>query len=385
MADKQDTALYKKEIKLSASIGDWTVYKPAKPSAKKIKPLFYAPHRLSKGGLEKALIIHNFFAFDFAAFLKTALKASIDIFNVSLEQITYLEFLKRVSGGIIYNKIHMKNIGEAMFLVDYQLANIVINFSLGFQSADTKVKELTELEESIILSIFGNVMEKYAKCWGGIFEKPTFEIISYPNIQRETYINLNEIITLVTVELSIANSVPATFTFVYQNSILKKMNDLLTAKEEKTPLNYSSLPESLLSSIEVPIIAELGTTSLFTQEIVSIENDDIIALDQKLNEPINLLLGYTSQLKAQPGTKEGHVCAKVLSSSVKKVKGSPVIKQAEMPEAASQTPQEAAAAPQAVPEEDFELPLEEEEKEEYNETSENIFEEENDSPKLGGN
>ena len=49
MADKQDAAtLYKKEIKLPLAIGDWTVYKPSKTPAKKIRALPYSAHRISR-------------------------------------------------------------------------------------------------------------------------------------------------------------------------------------------------------------------------------------------------------------------------------------------------------------------------------------------------
>jgi len=368
LADKQDTAaFYKKEIKLPAAIGDWTAYKPAVPSAKKIKPLVYGSHRISKEELEVTLKVHHFFALEIAKFLKDALKASTDVLCVSIEQVTYLDFLKRVTGGLIYSKLPLKNFGEVLFLIDYQLANLVINFSLGSQTVDVKIKELTELEESIIQSIFGNVLDKYTGCWRNVFEKPALEIISYPNIQRETNINLNEIITVISTQVSLANSVPTTFTFVYQNTTLKKLNDLLSEKEEKSPLNFSSLSSEILSSIEIPVIAQLGVTNIAAGELTEIETEDVISLDQKLNDPIKLICGYASEFKAQPGIENSRMAVRILGGSVKKIKSAPVTK-IEKEEGLP------------VQEEDVELPLEVEEKEEYNEAPENILEEENENP-----
>ena len=382
MADRQDeAALYKKEIKFSPSIGDWTAYRPAKAAAKKIKSLVYGFHRIPQEELEETLKVHYFFAFDLARYLKDAIKASTDIFSVSIEQVTYLDFLKRVSGGLIYNKVPLKDIGEVMFLIDYQLANLVINFSLGCQSVDTKVKELTELEESIIHSVFGNVLNKFTGCWKSIFEEPKLEIISYPNIQRETHINLNEIITVVATEISIANSVPATFTFVYQNSTLKKLNELMSKMEEKAPLNFSLLSGELLHSIEVPVIAELGTTYIAAKELTEIEVEDVISLDQKLNEPIKLIVGYASELKGQPGIKIDRLSAKILRGGVRKIKSTMKITQEKGTGDAGGDAGETAS----VQEEDVELPLDVAEKEEYNEKSENLFEEENNTQRSGGN
>lgn len=383
MGERQESvSLHKKEIKFPASIGDWTTYKPLKPAARKIKPFLYGFHRISGSELETTLKVHHFFSIEFARYLKDAIKASIDIFSISIEQLTYLDFLKRVTGGLIYNKLALENIGEVLFLIDYQLANIVINFSLGSQTADTKIKELTELEESIIQSIFGNVLEKYSGCWRDIFKKPALEIISYPNIQRETNINLNEIITVVSAQVSIANSVPASYTFVYQNNVLKKLTELLWKKEESAPLNLSALPEELLNAIEIPMIAELGTTSISTQELTEIENEDVISLDQKLNEPIRLVFGYSSQFVAQPGIKNNRQSVRLLSSSIKKIKAAPIIKPeipAEPVKLTEPLIAEESKVDLEIPqqEEDLEFPLEGEEKEEYNEASEELFEEEN--------
>lgn len=369
MADKQDTsALFRKEIKFPASFGDWTAYKPARERTKKIKPLVYGFHRISEEELEETLKVHYFFALEFSKYLKEAVKASADIFSVSIEQLTYIDFLKQVSGGLIYNKLPIKDIGEVMFLIDYQLANVVINFSLGCQSVDTKLKELTELEESIVHSVFGTAISKFTSCWGNIFGTPNLEIISYPNIQRETHINLNEIITTVSAQISIANSSPATFTFVYQNSTLKKLNELLSKKSENSPLNLSLLTDELRSSIEVPVVAQLGTTNIAAKELADIEVEDVISLDQRLNVPVKLVIGYASELKAQPGIRNNRLAARILGGSVKKIKSAPQV----LPEAVEEAP--------AKEEEDVELPLEVEDKEEYNEATEGLFEEENEKP-----
>jgi flagellar motor switch protein FliM len=377
LPDKQDAAaLFKKELKFPAAFGDWTAYKPPKDKAKKIKPLAHGFRRISREQLEETLKIHHYFAFEFSKYLKEAIKASTDIFSVSIEQLTYLDFLKRVSQGLIYNKLPIKEVGEVIFLIDYQLANIVINFSLGSQSVDTKIKELTELEESIIHSVFDNILNKYTSCWKNIFEMPKLEIISYPSIQRETHINLNEIITVVSTQISIANSVPASFTFVYQNSILKKLTELLLKKEEKMPLNFSLLSDELLNSIEVPIIVQLGTTNIAAKELPNIEVDDVISLDQKLNVPIKLILGYSSELKAQPGVKNDHLASRILGGGVKRIQSAAVAR----PEKETAEAEENLEETPSKEEEDIELPLEAEEKEEYNEATEGLFEEENEKP-----
>ena len=394
MSDKQEQARsYKKEIKFQASIGDWTKYKPEKPASKKVKPVFYGFNIISKPDLDKILTIHHFFAIEFSKYLRSSLKASIDIHSISIEQVSYLEFLKNVTEGLFYCKLNISNVGDAMLLIDSQLANTIINFSLGFQSMETKNEEPTDIEESMIKSVFDNSLNKYADCWGKTFEKPNFEIISYPNIQREAYINLNEVVTVISVQISIANSTPSTYTFVYQNSILKKLNELYDKKHEKPTLNFNSLPKELLNSLEIPVIAELGSTFIPAKELSQIEEDDLVSLEQKINLPIKIYISNVSRHYAQAGTRTGHYAVKVLENSeniLGETFGPAPSKETEVP-----PPQEEKGmdvmGPEVKPEEilpadktleDFELPLEEEAKESYNEDEENLF---NEEEKLGGN
>jgi flagellar motor switch protein FliM len=375
LADRSESAVYKKELRHPISIGDWTTFKPSRSSSRKAKPALYGMGRLTKDVLETTLNIHHFFSLEFAKYLKESLKASIDIYSISVEQITYLDFLKSVTGGLIYNKLNMGDTGEIIFLVDYQLANMAINFSLGSQSIETKIKELTELEESIFQTIFNNMLDSFTKCWGNIFPKPSLEIISYPNIQRETHINLNEVITVISTHVSIANSIPAEFTFIYQGTTLKKLFESWQNKHDKAPLNFSKLSDALLNNIKIPVRAELGTTRLSTYEIASIENDDLISLDQKLSDPTDLILGGTTQLRSQPGIKDNRVGIRILSSAAKRVRNMPVLIQEDL--SGTGTLEEE----NVLQEEGHENNVEAGEKEGYNP---DVFEEETDNPNLGG-
>ncbi len=388
MADKGGAPLFKKEMKMAAAIGDWTVYRPSKPPAKKIKPLFYSHHRVSKDDLDVALEVHNFFANEFAKYMKSNLKASTEVFSVSLEQMSYLDFLKSVTQGLIYSKVIIKDVGEPMLLIDFPLANMAINFSLGCQSVENQIKEFSELEESIIKSVFGNLLDRFSACWKNVFEKPEMEVVGYPNVQRETHISLNDVLTIITTQVSIANSLPSSFTFVYQSNALRKLIDLLDKKEEKALLNFNILPDDLMSSIEVPLIAELGTSELSANEIAGMENEDLVSLDQKLNDPVRLYLGWTAEFKAQPGIRNGRLAVRLLPGSIKKIKAAPTLK-APVPESS-----EAARGAEGLAlsraegparkeaEGDFEFPMEEEGKEEYNEPQEIPGEDE--TPRSGG-
>ena len=385
MADKQDSAsIFSKEIVFPALFGDWMTYQPSRESSKQGKEAAFSPNRIMKEALEEALNVHYFFALEFSRYLKEALKASTDILSVSIEQVPYSDFLKRWSGGLIYNKLPVPNVGDILFIIDYQLANQIINFSLGFPSADEKMKELTDLEESMIHSIFGKALAKFPACWGNVFAAPELEILSYPNIQRETHINLNETITVLSAQFSIANSTPAMFTFAYQNNALKKLYELSQKKKAKMPLNFSRLSDNVLSSIQVPVFARLGTTYVAAKELMEIDTEDAISLDQSLNSPIALVIGQITELKAHPGRRNDHFAARIIGGGARKTKNE--VKVIGENDQAAPAGTEGITPAESSKEEEFELPMEPQEKEEdmelpmeldekeaYNKNSEELF------------
>ena len=390
MADRQDSAsIFRKEIVFPALFGDWMTYRPSRVSSKQSKSAATGSNRIIKEALEEALNAHYYFALEFSRYLKESLKASTEILSVSIEQVPYSDFLKQSSGGLIYNKLPVPNIGDILFIIDYQLANQIINFSLGFPSADEKMKELTDLEESMIHSIFGKALKKFPACWGNIFAAPELEILSYPNIQRETHINLNETITVLSAQFSIANSTPATFTFAYQSSALKKLYDLSVKKKAKAPLNFSMLSDNVLSSIQVPVSAILGTTNIAAKDLMGIDAEDAISLDQSLNSPIDLVIGFTTELKAQPGVRNDRFAARIIGGSSRRIKNEvrtidekdqavPAVTEEINPaESLKEEEFELPMEPQEK-EEDMELPMELDEKEAYNKSSEELFGEETD-------
>ena len=259
MADRQDSAsIFRKEIIFPALFGDWMTYRPSMERSKQGKGAAIGTRRIMKEVLEETLTAHYYFALEFSKYLKESLKASIDILSVSIEQMPYSDFLKQWSGGLIYNKLPIPNVGDILFIIDYQLANQIINFSLGFPSADEKMKELTDLEESMIHSIFDKALAKFPACWGNIFAAPELEILSYPNIQRETHINLNETITVVSSQFSIANSAPTIFTFAYQNNALKKLYDMSMKKRQRCRLIFPYFPTTFYPPYKSLFPQDLG-------------------------------------------------------------------------------------------------------------------------------
>src|SRR3990167_8626028 len=105
MATKPEIASQKRTIKLPPAMGDWTTYRPPKALVKKVKTGLYGFDRLSKKETNQALLIHYRFIQEFFRRLKIDLGLGVELFTVQVEQVTYLNFLRTISGPVVQGKL----------------------------------------------------------------------------------------------------------------------------------------------------------------------------------------------------------------------------------------------------------------------------------------
>jgi len=378
LTNRQDSeVLFKKEIKYAGAIGDWTLYRPAKPPLRRPTYLLQKLGKISYDELSSLLDMHSKFSFLMLDSLQNSLKLSAELFSSSSEQLLYGDFIRRMDVPLLYAKLILQDLGEVMLLVDFSLINSIINFSLGCPNKVISPRNLTEVEESIITTIMEKIGSNFTSCWQNSFKKPEFRVISCPTLLREPAINTNELITQFTSIVSLGGAPPSRIIIAYQNSLLRSLLDLLNKKIEERPIDFERIPQAILESAYLPVSVTLGETSLRANELVNLEADDIIQLDTKLSSLVTVNVGDLAELLGQPGIKENKYSVRIVEQKARALAAS------EKP-SAIENPMEEAVQPAEGSSSEEELPMEEEGKEEYNTAQEeDIFGEES-SPGGGG-
>lgn len=63
----------------------------------------------------------------------------------------------------------------------------------------------------------------------------------------------------------------------------------------------SKMLENRIKQAELPLIAELGTTSLTIEDFLQMNIGDVIQIDQKIVDPLTLKVGNIPKFTVQPG------------------------------------------------------------------------------------
>ena len=360
---------YKSLIKLPAAIGDWTTYKPSRAAVKKVRLGLYSFDRLSQAELKQVHIIHYNFGRLFVKGLKSKINIGGDLYAVSCEQTSYANFVKQILQPVIHLSLNIPNISENIqVLIDLNLADSLINLSLGSINTAPAIKKLTDIEEKILSAVLTEFAGNLSQAFEGIFKTPDIKIVSSPEITIDGTIAPTSTFIFFTIEFSLADNPPGKILIGYTAEVLKTLITKHKDVTESKPINLMKLPLAIQESISIPVTGYLAATSIPTQDLKTMELGDVVTLDATLESLLPIILGSRVELTGRAGVKNGRISMRLLGLG-REAHGEKVEKIEEEGFGAEKRPQELEYPLEKAEEEEY--PIEEEE-----ETEEDLLEEE---------
>ena len=262
---KPEIASQKRVVKLPPAIGDWTAYRPPKILVKKIKSGLYGFDRLSNEELDRVMVIHYRFIQELLKRLKIDLAMGVEFYSFQVEQTTYLNFLRGLSGPIAQAKIQLPNLHDTIqWYCNLNLANSIINHALGSQDMESMSRGLTEAESTVLATAMTEYLPKLTQAFDNVFADPTFIMVGSPDISLDQSVGTTATFVSFSAELSLNDNPTEKIIFGYPGHMLKLLLKSHAEKERVKPLNFSRLPAALLNKISIPVSAILGKTYLST-------------------------------------------------------------------------------------------------------------------------
>ena len=302
---KPEIASQRRTIKLPPAIGDWTTYRPPKVLVKKVKSGLYGFDRLSKEGLNEALIIHYRFVQDLLRRFKIDLGLGVEFLSCQIEQTTYLNFLRTLTGPLAQSRLTLPNLHENIqLLFDLGLANSIVNHALGSSDLEPLNRALTEAESAAFTLAVAEYLPYLAAAYNNIFPAPGFAFVGSPDITLDSSINPNSTFVFFSAEVAL-NDAPGRLLFGYPGNSLKTLLKDYELKTRSKPANFGRLSAASLNKIVTSLSATLGRTYLRTSELNQLEAGDVVSLDTSITSAVNLLIGGRLNLKVQPGVMAG--------------------------------------------------------------------------------
>ncbi len=234
------------------------------------------------------------------------------------EAVTYSEFSNALSNPILLGVVNMAPLtGNIIIEIATNLGYAIIDRLLGGVGEPLeKKREFSEIELSILEKIFTILIDLLREPWTNVVEiHPYLERIE-TNPQFAQIISPTEMIAIVTVNINIGG-VEGLMNICLPYLTLEDVMDKLNTKywfstmQDRDETSYADVIETAINRALIPVSAELGKSSLTVMDFINLQVGDVIKLNRKIEDELDIYVGNIVKFKALPGSFNDDYAVKV--------------------------------------------------------------------------
>ena len=279
---------------------------------------FARPSKFSKEHLRTLEIIFGHFGRLLATNLPAYLRKSVNVDIVNSEVVIYSEFSNALSNPVLLGVVSMKPLaGNMVMEMASNLGFAIVDRLLGGTgTALDKERDFSEIELTIIERIFSICVNLLKEPWENVIKvTPRLERIE-TNSQFAQIISPTETIAIITINLKIGD-VEGLMNVCLPYTLLEPVMDKLNTKfwfsnmQEKDPTMYGEVIENVISKTKVPIKAILGESKVNVSDFVNLQIGDIIKIDKKVDQELDVYVGNIKKFNALPGYFEDKYAVRI--------------------------------------------------------------------------
>ncbi|MEV5024747.1 flagellar motor switch protein FliM [Paenibacillus sp. LPE1-1-1.1] len=274
--------------------------------------------RFSKDHIRSLTRIHENFARYLTTYFSAQLRTFVQINVVQVEQLPYDEFIRSIPKMTILNIFEAEPLEGRMVLeVHPNVAYAMLDRMLGGQGvAPSKINNLTEIETIIMERIFSRTFESLQEAWKTIIDiSPRLEALE-TNPQFMQIVSPNETIALISFSTKIGDTtgmINLCIPHVVIEPIMSRLSVhhwFVSQKKARAPEEVEIL-EQRVNKAKLPIVAELGESSLTIKEFLGLNIGDVISLNKSVDDGLKIKVGDKLKFIGSPGSVKDRLAVQV--------------------------------------------------------------------------
>ena len=289
--------------------------------SKKVKIYdFKRPDKFSKDQIRTLQMLHDSFARLLTTSLSAQLRTMVQIQVVSVEQLTYDEFVRSIPTLTTLTIFDMEPLeGSGILELGPNVTFPIIDRLLGGPGyAPERSRELTDIEEIIIGKILNRMLDYLQESWKNVVAfNPSLKSIE-TNPQFVQIVPPNDMVVLITLNAMIGRNdgiMTICLPYIVLEPILSKLSAhyWFASTRKETTVENLSLIKKKIEKAKVPIVVELGGAVIPIQELLQLQVGDVLPLDAPLNKEMEVKIGTRIKYKARPGLAGNRVAVQITS------------------------------------------------------------------------
>ncbi|MEK4165931.1 flagellar motor switch protein FliM [Anoxybacillus sp. FSL W8-0104] len=275
--------------------------------------------RFSKDQIRSLTRIHENFARLLTTFFSAQLRTYVQISVVSADQLPYEEFIRSIPKMTILTVFEVPPLdGRVLLEVNPNIAYAMLDRVLGGRGVSlNKIENLTEIETKIMSNLFEKAFSNLREAWESVADIDPMLTDFEVNPQFLQMVSPNETVVVISLNTQIGDTsgmINICIPHVVLEPIIPKLSVhywMQTQKKAREPEEVATL-QKRLKQTKVPMIAELGTSTISIQEFLQLSVGDVIQLDQTVRDPLVIKVGDVPKFIGQPGKMNKRLAVQIL-------------------------------------------------------------------------
>lgn len=281
---------------------------------------FRRPSKFSKEHLRTLEIIFEHYGRLLSTNLPVYFRKTVQVEVLNSEAVTFLEFSNSLINPVLLGVVDMEPLGGNVILemastIGYSMVDRMLG---GVGLPLDKSRDFSEIELLIIERIMTVCVELLSEPWHSVIEiHPRLERIE-TNSQFAQMISPNEMIAIVSISLKIGDVeglMHVCLPFITLETIMDKLNTKFwySSIKKSDETVYTETIQSLISRAPVPVKAYLGKSTVSVQDFTNLQIGDIIRLDSKVDNELDIYVGNIRKFTALPGASGNQYAVRITS------------------------------------------------------------------------
>lgn len=279
---------------------------------------FARPSKFSKEHLRTLEIIFEHYGRLLSTNLPVYLRKNVQIEVMNSEAVTYQEFSNALSNPVLLGIVNFSPLqGSIIIEMATNLGYAIVDRMLGGKGEPMeKVREYSEIELLILERIFIVCVNLLHEPWQNVVEiHPRLERIE-TNSQYAQIISPSEMIAIITINVKIGDVeglMNICLPFITVEDVIDKLNTKYwyANMQQYDETDYADAIEVLIRKAQIPLKAVLGSSTISVSDFSMLQPGDIIRLDRKAEEELDIYVGNIKKFTALPGASGDNYAVRV--------------------------------------------------------------------------
>jgi flagellar motor switch protein FliM len=281
---------------------------------------FKRPERVSKEQMRAFQALHDGFSRELGASLSGMLRAIVEVKLISVDQLTYSEFVFSLENPTCFNLLESEGLqGHIILDISPSIIFPIVDRLLGGgkeSSPEYPSRPLTEIELRLVSRITGLATRALENAWDNICQLGLRVQQVESNPQLVQIVPPNEVIVLISFEITMGELRGIMNLCIPYNTIEplsgKLTSDTWTAYQKKgiDPRQLRNLEQGVQQAA-LEVVVHLAKTTVTAREVAQLAVGDVILTNHTSQQGAEVLVEGRPLLQAFPGVLKGHKAIRV--------------------------------------------------------------------------